>query len=145
MFCFLADFKTLKAVIVGKIKGEKIKDDKTMIMEQVIQLVSNLKGDSKLRAELTNTFVQELWETLDHPPLLYVGDKYQYRQADGSNNVGDYLAKNSWEPLLTVAEHHVSQFGSRRHKLCAVRLHQCDSPGRIARSEFDLRLGHEAY
>ncbi|KAK0649852.1 heme peroxidase [Cercophora newfieldiana] len=81
-----ADLKTLKAVVIGKIKGEKIKDDKTMIMENVIQLVSNLRGDSKLRVELTNTFVQELWETLEHPPMLYVGDKYQYRQADGSNN-----------------------------------------------------------
>jgi hypothetical protein len=82
-----ADFKTLKAVVVGKIKGEKIKDDKTMLMEQVIQLVSNLRSDSKLRAELTNSFVTELWETLEHPPMLYVGDKYMYRQADGSNNV----------------------------------------------------------
>ena len=74
-------------MVVSKIKGEKLKDDKTMIMEQVIQLVSNLNSDSKLRAELTNTFLGELWDTLDHPPLLYVGDKYQYRQADGSNNV----------------------------------------------------------
>ncbi|KAK0612238.1 heme peroxidase [Immersiella caudata] len=81
-----ADFKTLKAVVVGKIKGEKIKDDKTMLMEQVIQLVSNLRSDSKLRAELTNSFVKELWETLDHPPMLYVGEKHMYRQADGSNN-----------------------------------------------------------
>jgi linoleate 10R-lipoxygenase len=82
-----ADLKTLKTVVLSKIKGQKITDDKTMIMERVIQLVSNLSSDSKLRAELTNTFVQELWETLDHPPLLYVGDKYQYRMADGSNNV----------------------------------------------------------
>lgn len=74
-------------MVVGKIKGEQVKDDKTMIMEQVIQLVANLNSDSKLRAELTNTFLGELWDSIDHPPLLYVGDKYEYRQADGSNNV----------------------------------------------------------
>ncbi|KAK1833462.1 linoleate diol synthase [Podospora conica] len=82
----VADLKTLKAVVVGKIKGEKIKDDKTMLMEQVIQLVSNLNSDSKLRASLTSTFLKELWESIDHPPLLYVGNKFEYRMADGSNN-----------------------------------------------------------
>ena len=57
-------------MLVAKVKGEKLKDDKTMIMERVIQLVSNLPSNSKLRVE------------------RYVGDKYQYRQADGSCNVG---------------------------------------------------------
>lgn len=74
-------------MVVGKIKGEQVKDDKTMIMEQVIQLVANLNSDSKLRAELTNTFLGELWDSIDHPPLLYVGDSFEYRRADGSNNV----------------------------------------------------------
>jgi hypothetical protein len=75
-------------MVVAKIKGEKIKDDKTMIMERVIQLVSNLPSNSKLRVELTNTFLGELWYSLEHPPSRYLGDKYQYRQADGSCNVG---------------------------------------------------------
>lgn len=75
-------------MILAKVKGEKLQDDKTMIMERVIQLVANLPNDSKLRQELTNSFITELWESLDHPPLLYAGDKFVYRQADGSNNVG---------------------------------------------------------
>lgn len=75
-------------MVMAKVKGEKLADDKTMIMERVIQLVSNLPNNSKLRVELTNTFLSELWYTLEHPPSLYVGDKYQYRQADGSYNVG---------------------------------------------------------
>ncbi len=86
-----ADFKTLKTVVGAKIKGEKVTDDKTMIMEKVIQLVSNLRSDSRVREELTNTFIKELWDSLDHPPLLYAGEKYVYRRADGSNNVSDPL------------------------------------------------------
>ncbi|KAH6616000.1 heme peroxidase [Chaetomium sp. MPI-SDFR-AT-0129] len=81
-----ADLKTLKNMVVAKVKGEKLSDDKTMIMERVIQLVSNLPSDSKLRTELTNTFLGELWYSLEHPPSLYVGEKFQYRQADGSYN-----------------------------------------------------------
>ncbi|KAK4101146.1 heme peroxidase, partial [Parathielavia hyrcaniae] len=82
-----ADWKSLKTLALTKIKGEKLINDKTMIMERVIQLVSNLPSDSKLRTELTNTFLGELWYTLEHPaPSLYVGDKFQYRHADGSHN-----------------------------------------------------------
>ena len=73
---------------MSKIKGEALTDDKTMIMECVIGLVSNLPNNSKLRVELTNTFLGELWYSLEHPPSRYLGDQFQYRQADGSNNVG---------------------------------------------------------
>ncbi|KAL1836745.1 hypothetical protein VTJ49DRAFT_4720 [Mycothermus thermophilus] len=81
-----ADVKTLKHMVLARLKGEKLVDDKTMIMEHVIQLVSNLPSDSKLRVELTNSFLSELWYTLEHPPSLYVGDQFRYRQADGSLN-----------------------------------------------------------
>ncbi|KAH6847782.1 heme peroxidase [Chaetomium sp. MPI-CAGE-AT-0009] len=81
-----ADLKTLKNMLIAKVKGEKLKDDKTMIMERVIQMVSNLPSNSKLRTELTNKFLGELWYSLEHPPSLYLGDKYKYRQADGSYN-----------------------------------------------------------
>ncbi|KAK4120585.1 heme peroxidase [Parathielavia appendiculata] len=81
------DWKALKTFIMAKIKGEKLIDDKTMIMERIIQLVSNLPSDSRMRAELTNKFLGELWYSLEHPaPSLYVGEKFQYRQADGSYN-----------------------------------------------------------
>lgn len=58
-----------------------------MIMERTIQIVAKLPHNSKARDELTNTFIQELWDSLDHPPLLYVGDDAKYRRPDGSNNV----------------------------------------------------------
>ncbi|KAI0197948.1 linoleate diol synthase [Astrocystis sublimbata] len=67
-----------------------------MIMEDTIQLVANLPHDSRLRSELTNNLINQLWDTLDHPPLLYMGDKHQYRQADGSWN-------NPMNPMLGAA------------------------------------------
>ncbi|AEO59650.1 hypothetical protein MYCTH_2094824 [Thermothelomyces thermophilus ATCC 42464] len=80
------DWKTLKTMILKKVKGELLTDDKTMLMEHIIQLVSNLPSDSKLRVELTNNFLSELWSSLEHPPPRYLSDKYKYRQADGSYN-----------------------------------------------------------
>ncbi|KAM0326950.1 hypothetical protein ACHAQA_006071 [Verticillium albo-atrum] len=80
------DIKTLATMIKGKLKGEKIKDDRTMIMEYVIQMVAKLPHNSRVREQLTNTLIEELWDSLDHPPLLFVGDDTRYRRADGSNN-----------------------------------------------------------
>ncbi|KAI1800009.1 heme peroxidase [Daldinia bambusicola] len=82
----LKDIKTVLDLARSKLKGEQLVDDKTMIMERVIQLVAGLPSNSRLREELTNTFLNELWYTLDHPPLLYIGEKHEYRMADGSWN-----------------------------------------------------------
>ncbi|KAJ9263257.1 hypothetical protein DTO212C5_7683 [Paecilomyces variotii] len=79
------DVNTLKDVMKNKAKGEYV-DDKTMLMERIIQLVSGLPSHSKNRTELTNAFLDELWTALPHPPLSYMGDEYAYRSADGSNN-----------------------------------------------------------
>ena len=81
----LKDFSSLKDVIKTKINGE-LTDDKTMIMERVIQIVSSLPSNSKMRVDLTNVFLDELWGSLPHPPLSYMGNEYAYRSADGSNN-----------------------------------------------------------
>jgi len=54
------DIKALKQFVLARLKGEKLTDDKTMIMERIIQLAANLPNDSKLRAELTNTFGRAL-------------------------------------------------------------------------------------
>ncbi|KAI2640055.1 linoleate diol synthase [Xylaria nigripes] len=90
------DLKTIKEIVMAKLKGQQLIDDKTMIMERTIQLVAGLPHGSRLRAELTNNFINELWNTLDHPPLLYVGEKFEYRQADGSWN-------NPMNPMLGAA------------------------------------------
>ncbi|KAI9884215.1 MAG: hypothetical protein M1823_004008 [Watsoniomyces obsoletus] len=79
------DVNTLIGVMKGRVSGEPV-DDKTYLMERVIQLVSGLPQRSQRRADLTNAFVDELWNSLQHPPLSYLGDKFTYRQADGSYN-----------------------------------------------------------
>ncbi|KAI9759515.1 MAG: hypothetical protein M4579_002274 [Chaenotheca gracillima] len=79
------DVHTLMDVMKNKASGE-LADDKTYIMERVIQLVSGLPPLSKNRIDLTNSFIDELWNSLQHPPLSYLGDKYTFRQADGSYN-----------------------------------------------------------
>ncbi len=61
-------------------------DDKKMLMEEVMQLVAALPDRSSNRVQLTGMFLDELWNSLQHPPLSYLGDKYLYRSADGSNN-----------------------------------------------------------
>lgn len=55
-------------------------------MERVIQLTSRLPPSSKLRLKLTTTQVGQLWDSLQHPPLSYLGNKFNYRQPDGSFN-----------------------------------------------------------
>lgn len=43
--------------------------------------------DDEVRRQITKQVVARLWNVLEHPPLSYVGEKYQYRQPDGSHNV----------------------------------------------------------
>lgn len=83
-------------IVKSLLTGEQLIDDKTMIMEHTIQLVAGLPHGSRLRTELTNNFINGLWYTLDHPPLLYVGELHEYRQADGSWN-------NPMNPTLGAA------------------------------------------
>ena len=78
------DVKTLMQVMTKS--AGSLQDDKTYLMERVIQLVSGLPPLSKTRVDLTNSFIDELWNSLQHPPQSYLGDKFQYRQADGSYN-----------------------------------------------------------
>ncbi|KAJ5439701.1 Linoleate 10R-lipoxygenase [Penicillium daleae] len=79
------DLNTVKDLIKTKATGELI-DDKTYLMERIIQLVADMPGHSKHRVDLTNQFLDELWDSLPHPPLSFMGDDYKYRSADGSNN-----------------------------------------------------------
>jgi linoleate 10R-lipoxygenase len=62
------DVNTVKDLVKSKASGELV-DDKTYLMERVIQLVADLPGNSKNRTELTNVFLDELWNSIPHPPL----------------------------------------------------------------------------
>ncbi|KAL7269861.1 hypothetical protein RUND412_007453 [Rhizina undulata] len=81
----LESIQTLHMLLKGKLNGGPI-DDKTMIMERAIQLTARLPTTSKLRVALTTHQVDQLWDSLQHPPLSYLGNAYQFRQADGSYN-----------------------------------------------------------
>lgn len=94
------DLKTLLEIVKAKVKGETQQDDKTMIMERTIQLVANLSDHSKVQESLTNSFISQLWNSIDHPPMLYMGDKFRFRQPDGSNNVS--LHSVLLPPMLSV-------------------------------------------
>lgn len=58
-----------------------------MVMERTIQLVARLSDHSTVQEVLTNNFIDQLWNSLDHPAMLYMGDEFRFRQPDGSNNV----------------------------------------------------------
>lgn len=62
------DIGTVKDLIASKTSGELV-DDKTYLMERIIQMVADMPGHSKNRTELTNVFLDELWNSLPHPPL----------------------------------------------------------------------------
>lgn len=71
-----------------------------------IQLVADLPSNSKTRVDLTNALIDELWHSLQHPPLNYLGPKYMYRSADGSNNVSS--SSYRFELLLNITRTHSS-------------------------------------
>ncbi|KAF2792478.1 hypothetical protein K505DRAFT_246585 [Melanomma pulvis-pyrius CBS 109.77] len=81
----ISDVKTLIDIQKMKMSGEPT-DDKTYLMEGLIRTAAKLPDDSKNREKLTNSFLEQLWNDLQHPPQSYLGAKFQYRSADGSNN-----------------------------------------------------------
>ena len=55
-------------------------------MENVIRLSSHLPANSMTRLKLTIQQVDQLWNTLQHPPLSLLGNAYRFRQPDGAYN-----------------------------------------------------------
>jgi hypothetical protein len=56
-------------------------------MERIIQIAAKLPSTSMNGHALTGYLINELWTSLRHPPISYLGDGFHYRMADGSNNV----------------------------------------------------------
>jgi len=55
-------------------------------MERLIQVVSHMPRSSENRNLITGGLVGQLFDSLQHPPLSYVGEKFQYRDPDGRYN-----------------------------------------------------------
>ncbi|KAL4919990.1 heme peroxidase [Aspergillus aurantiobrunneus] len=81
----LKDVRTLVDVVKSAATGEPV-DDKQLIMERVIQLAAGLPSTSRNAAEVTKSFLNMLWNDLEHPPVSYLGFDSMYRKADGSGN-----------------------------------------------------------
>lgn len=78
------DVKTLLQSFYDQTQG--VQDDNTLLLEHLVQLLSKLPADSKNGKSLTDGFINSLWGALPHPPVVSLGKKYKYRDADGGNN-----------------------------------------------------------
>ncbi|PWY87652.1 heme peroxidase [Aspergillus heteromorphus CBS 117.55] len=81
----LAEVKALIEFAKDAATGEPV-NDRHYIMERVIQLAAGLPSTSRGETGLTNTFLKQLWDDLQHPPISYLGRDNAYRKADGSGN-----------------------------------------------------------
>ena len=79
------DFKTLIELAKASLTGDPVNDN-TFLMERLIQLTSELSTTSKEGTRLSNMFVQQLYDNLQHPPVASLGHDHKYRAADGSFN-----------------------------------------------------------
>ena len=79
------DFKTLFELAKASVAGDPVNDN-TFLMERLIQLTSELPLTSKEGQQLSNSFVQQLYDNLQHPAVASLGDDHKYRAADGSFN-----------------------------------------------------------
>ncbi|KIV80968.1 hypothetical protein PV11_08425 [Exophiala sideris] len=81
----LRNLNTVKDVALVGVNGEPL-DDRTYLMERIIQLAADLPVTSTSSATLTNAFLNQLWTDLQHPPQSYLGNNFVFRKADGSGN-----------------------------------------------------------
>ena len=95
------DAKTLVDLAKAALTHDPI-DDKTYLTEHLLKLASDLPANSKEGTVLSNKFVQQLYDSLQHPPPSQLGPEYKYRTADGSLN-------NIMAPQLGAANTHYAR------------------------------------
>ncbi|KAK9778646.1 hypothetical protein SCAR479_04668 [Seiridium cardinale] len=88
------DLKTLGDFAKVSATGEE--DDNELFLERLVTLLAKLPPHSRTGRQLTDGFVNTLWDILEHPPSRTVHKDLRYREADGSNN-------NPKVPLLGAA------------------------------------------
>ncbi|CAI4218929.1 unnamed protein product [Parascedosporium putredinis] len=72
----------LKSMLLEK--GKPI-DDKKGTSELLIGILTALPSTAKIRTQLTNKLIDTLWDTLQHPPLTYVGGNVKYEVVNPQN------------------------------------------------------------
>ena len=78
------DIETLLTFLNAAVTG--VEDDNNLLLEHLIQLLAKLPSTSVEGKKLEDGFINQLWSSLDHPPVGSLAEKYKYREADGSNN-----------------------------------------------------------
>lgn len=72
--------------------GEKLVKEAAALYQKFASgdraFIATLDVRDPLSIHLAQSNVRKLWAPMLHPPLSYRGEEYQYRTADGSNNVG---------------------------------------------------------
>ncbi|KAI9928451.1 hypothetical protein MW887_002496 [Aspergillus wentii] len=101
------NIRTIQEITSTVLNGGLI-DDRKYLIENVIQTAASLPNNSGIRDSITNTFIKTLWNSLQHPPLSYLGDEFKYRTADGRNN-------NIMYPNLGIAGSHYARTVTPRH------------------------------
>lgn len=80
----IPDVETLLESFYDSVRGAQ--DDNSLLMERLIQLLVKLPSNSKDGQILSDTLINNLWNTLPHPPTASLGTRYKYREPDGSFN-----------------------------------------------------------
>ena len=104
------DFRTILDLAKASLTGNPVNDD-TFLMERLVRLTSELPLTSRKGAHLSNMFVQQLYDNLQHPPPATLGDEHKYRAADGSFN-------NIMAPMIGAANTPYAR-SVRPHKICS--------------------------
>ena len=96
-----SDIPTLVDYVKAAVTHDPL-NDKTYLTERLLKVASELPTNSKEGITLSNKFVQQLYDDLQHPPIAQLGDQYRYRTADGSFN-------NITSPQLGAANTHYAR------------------------------------
>ncbi|KAI5926939.1 linoleate diol synthase precursor [Camillea tinctor] len=90
----IEDYKTLVTTLKTAAAGEV--DDDELLLERMVTLLAKLPANSTQGKNLTDGFINTLWNTLEHPPAQVQMGSSRYREPDGSNN-------NPAEPMMGAA------------------------------------------
>ncbi|EPQ31153.1 uncharacterized protein PFL1_01342 [Pseudozyma flocculosa PF-1] len=61
-------------------------DDRKLLLEQVITILSMLPPDSPVSRTLSNSLIGIIWGDLPHPPVSFMDERSRVRRPDGSHN-----------------------------------------------------------
>jgi hypothetical protein len=61
------DVETLLSLFYSSVKGQQ--DDNKFVLEGLVKVLSKWDDGSKLSTQLTNGFIDNLWNSLPHPPM----------------------------------------------------------------------------